>query len=80
MNETLLAEFVTAINNWRSDSKERSWRSVYAADRAELRKVLSLCRKGALATAYNEACRLDTIVRDEIPQSVWDVLVERART
>ena len=46
----------------------------YRNDAASLRSVAKLVSMGALTAARDSAARLDTIIRDEIPESFFKLL------
>lgn len=50
-------------------------RKMYTQDRKDLRRVHTLYKKGRWAEAGEFASHLDTAVRDEIPQSIWDSIM-----
>jgi hypothetical protein len=52
-------------------------RILHPLDRDDLRNVVHLMRKGELQEAAKAADSLDTLVRDAIPQKVWDLLFEQ---
>ena len=63
------------IDQWRCSSEEdKEFGKMYTADRKQMTKVLNLLKEGKLKQAYNTAHRLDTILRDNIPDSVWKLL------
>lgn len=43
-------------------------------DRVDLREVFSLFNKGLYTKALDRAMELDTIVRDSIPDEVWEIM------
>lgn len=69
-----LNQFQESIKNWKAGDGNHDLDNVYAADRKQLRIVLILCRQGEWIKAKNAAHRLDTIVRDVIPQKAWDLM------
>ena len=67
-------DFEKAIKAWdcgKEDEKDLS--AADAADRKDLQKVLDLFKKGEFKKSFNAAWGLDTIVRDQIPDSVYDI-------
>lgn len=68
--------FKLYISKWGKDHKNLTpeMRVMYNKDRADMRKVLEAYKAMDYAKAYKLASNLDTIVRDEIPDMVWDVL------
>jgi hypothetical protein len=51
-------------------------RQYFVQDRKDMRAVLSACRKGDWGRAAELAGSLDTILRDEIPDYLWDTMHE----
>ena len=47
-------------------------KKMYASDRKDMRRVLSLYNKGKWTEAAEVAGHMDTAARDHIPQRVWD--------
>jgi len=47
---------------------------VHRKDRSDLSEILDLVKEGKYKEAGTNAGNLDTIVRDEIPQNVWDII------
>lgn len=76
LKEKLIAEFKEAIKNWKScngdDDKEMT--KMYVSDRKDLRKILKLFKKEKYKEAYDMAWNLDTIVREQIPSSVYEII------
>jgi len=66
-----LDRFENSIRTWHGDGKDKKLENVYVSDRAELTLVLKLVSNGKIKAAAKEASRMDTIVRDEIPLSVY---------
>jgi hypothetical protein len=58
--------------------KDKAMKAVYRRDARDLRNVLELFRKEDFAAAYAQAWKLDSLPRELIPQSVWQVMA-RAR-
>lgn len=50
---------------------DRHGLDVIENDYYDLRYIASSIRAGDLSGAYRQACRFDTLVRDEIPLDVW---------
>lgn len=64
------------IKDWKPpipSTKERQ--ELYETDRLQLKIVLERYKKKDIAGAYKLASSLDTIVRDQIPDCIWDDLV-----
>lgn len=47
---------------------------VYESDAEQLRDVAQHIEQGAMAQAGDLAIKLDTILREQIPQDVWDMI------
>ena len=77
---------LTYINEWAeriADSEDTSETVRKATrlsffDASDLYSIGTLIKKGQVNQARNLAYSLDTIVRDEIPQNIWDFLNGRA--
>lgn len=71
--EQSIAQFEAVIKayQWTHD-KDPAMIKMFAADRRDFRKVLSLYRKGKCKEAGEVAGHMDTAARDYIPQSIWD--------
>jgi hypothetical protein len=70
-------EFKQVIANYkwwgkRGDPSNKEMLAMFASDRKDMRRVLSLYNKQKWAEAYEVAGHMDTAVRDYIPQRVWD--------
>jgi hypothetical protein len=48
---------------------------VYRSDARNLKEVARLVRQNKLVEAANKASRLDTIVRDIIPEGPWEHMI-----
>jgi hypothetical protein len=72
----LVNEFKLAINRWARCGKSTDLAPVYKTDAKALRVVLSLLLEGRVSQAANKAQVLDTIVRDQIPNKLWDIMME----
>jgi len=48
--------------------------AVHVVDRAQLNQILVLFKNKKYKEAYQKAWQLDTLVREQIPKSVWDIL------
>ena len=72
----MLARFTERINKWR-EYDDRKLKSVYTADRKQLRHVRSLIRQRKYQEAHDAAMHLDTIIRDLVPEEIWDFLEEK---
>jgi len=72
-----LDHFQQRIKNWKpGHGGNKDEKSFYAQDRKSMRSVLSECRKGDWKKACDLAESLDTALRDEIPQLLWDAMHE----
>ena len=68
-------QFNDSIAAWKDNGEgDINLKKVYAQDRKDLREVLRCLKKGYLKTAYDRASFLDSIVRGQIPDSVWKIL------
>lgn len=73
--EQALESFEQSIEGWQPSLDES--KKLYSADRKQMRAVLNLCKKDKWREAYNKAWMLDTILRDNIPDVLWDRIVEQ---
>lgn len=73
--EQALVQFQQSIEGWRPSKGESA--KVYTADRAQMTEVLTLCRRGQWSDAYNKARHMDTILRDHIPDALWDAICDK---
>jgi len=71
------SEIRTAARAWeeRGDSEyDVSLVKMYRSDAKDLRKIASLVDVGRIQRARDAAASLDTFVRDQLPQSFFDLL------
>lgn len=69
--------FKEAIKGWRvpeSEKLDKKFAACYVSDRKDLNRVLKLILNGDLKGARIKARSLDTIVREQIPSKIWDIL------
>jgi hypothetical protein len=65
--------FKEVIRDYRWDiNSDKDMLSMFASDRKDFRKVLSLYRKGEWEEAAEYAGHMDTAAREHIPQKIWD--------
>jgi len=77
ITKPMLKRFEKAINEWTwEDNKNSKMQKVYKKDREDLQAVYDLIVDGDNETAGRVASYLDTIVRDQIPNDVWGLLME----
>jgi hypothetical protein len=55
--------------------KDKEFAKVYRSDARNLKEVARLVRQNKLVEAANKASRLDTIVRDIIPEGPWEHMI-----
>jgi hypothetical protein len=55
--------------------KDKEFAKVYRSDARNLKEVARLVRQNKLVEAANKASRLDTIVRDIIPEGPWQHMI-----
>lgn len=71
----IIEEFEESIRGWTHSAGEgKDMAKAYTADRKALREVLSLFRKKKFKEALEKAWRLDTIVRERIPDRAWIII------
>jgi hypothetical protein len=71
--------FDKRIKAWQPDKGRgatKDYAAMFTQDRKDMRAVLSACRKGDWGRAAELAGSLDTILRDEIPDYLWDTMHE----
>ena len=73
-NETAAQLIVNSANEWEADGKGTGIEKAYKNDAIKLRKVAELVSKGKIKQALNMFERLDTIVRDILPDEVFNWL------
>lgn len=70
-----IRRFNDAIRNWFCpDSEDSSLVRAYIKDRLDLLGVLDLIKMGNFRQAGESASDLDTIVRDQIPRDIYDII------
>lgn len=68
-------EWQRAIQAWRPvDASEADLAHVYTADRRESRRALSFFRRGMLVKAARLVYEMDTILRDNVPETAWKMM------
>lgn len=68
----MMDKFKRSINKWSGGNS--GLKHVYAQDRKDLREVYNLLRQKEFDKAKEKAYWLDTIVRDQIPQDVYNFM------
>lgn len=78
ITKSMLKHFELAIRSWECEDTtgDVAMKKVYAEDRKQLKTILKLMIEGDYVTAKGYASYLDTIVRDQIPNDVWTILME----
>jgi hypothetical protein len=76
-NPKHIETFLNVIKNyqWRcepGDPSNKEMLAMYASDRKDFRKVLSLYRQGKWKEAAEFAGHMDTAARDYIPNGIWE--------
>ena len=72
-----MADFKLAIKNWRTHPRfkdDNDMKKLYIKDRKELTQVYRMIEKGLLKEAGEKAYDMDTVVRDEIPKSIYNII------
>lgn len=72
----MVANFKKAIDAWECDDAEPDMKKMYTKDRKDLRKVLTQFKNKKYVKAFNMACDLDTLVRDQIPDDVYELMLD----
>lgn len=75
-----LKPFRVAIKEWKfnpskfpKDERDQM-KECYADDRAVLRQFAAAYLRGDFGSAYRKAYNMDTILRDMIPQDIWNTI------
>lgn len=76
ITKKLIAKFLKAINAWKENKETKDLKAVYAEDRVDLMCIYNLCKEGNLKQAASMANQLDTIVRDVIPEDLYEAIFE----
>ena len=69
-----LDKFHKMIDAWTSPDADKELKQVYKEDREELYTVLRFRREGKLNAAVATVNQLDSIIRDQIPKTIYDKL------
>jgi|LakMenE01Jun11ns_1017448.scaffolds.fasta_scaffold7172816_1 hypothetical protein len=77
IDENAIKLFERIIKNHQAEHDEdQSIRKMYTEDRKILRKILFFYKSKKWKEAGNLARYADTAVRDMIPDSIWNVIIE----
>ena len=74
-----IEKFEIAIKNWKAigdHKKDKEMVALYKKDRKDLRRVVSLIKRGKFKQAGNMAWDLDSVVRDVIPIRVYNFITK----
>jgi hypothetical protein len=75
ITKKMLQEFEAVIEEWSQNPPvDKDLVSVYAADRKQMRAVIKLIQAGKVKLAAKRAMELDTILREQIPEALYDAL------
>jgi hypothetical protein len=70
-------EFARSISDWTwTADEDREMLTQYMRDREDLKYVYDLIANKEYTYAAKSAANLDTIVRDQIPVTIWNFLME----
>ena len=71
-----LGQFEKNIKAWKAHNflYDREFVKQYVKDRKDLRMIVSLIKKGNLVMAGRKAWLLDTIVREQIPNKIFNII------
>jgi hypothetical protein len=67
-----------SIRAWKGDDKDAHMVKVYANDREDLGRLLDAIEDGDIKLARQLADSLDTLVRDQIPTTLYDKIQRQA--
>lgn len=74
--DKMVEDFKAAINKWRHcPNDDQEMIDCYKDDRGDLTLVLEMMKQGEYAQAWDRVADLDTIVRDQVPENVYDFLM-----
>lgn len=83
ITEQDIAKFKKSIRNWKwvpqpgdTPADTKMMKRVHLKDREDLRMVLHYVEQGAYRDAAQEAYFLDTIVRDQIPTKIYNIITK----
>jgi len=78
ITKKLLNEFEKAIKAWDCSEEDKvkdpEFAKCYAKDRKDLTIALNLLKAGKIEEASKKIYWLDTIVRDQVPQKLYNLL------
>ena len=74
MQKDMISRLDKAINSWTHSENTKDISKVYANDRNDLRHIRSLFRQGKIKECQKAIYHLDTIVRDQIPCDMYDLI------
>jgi len=80
ITKAMLNEFEKAIKAWDcpdSLTSDKSMVNCYNKDRRDLMVVLNNLKKGNFQKAHDKLYWLDTIVRDQVPNDVYDYVIDK---
>ena len=74
-----IEKFEKVIRVWKAEGamkRDKQMVLCYKNDRKDLRNIVSLIKRGEYEEAGNVAYWLDTVVRDLIPEEIYDVIMK----
>ena len=76
LTKKMIKEFESEIKDWCEDAEETDPEMIkaYEDDREDLEYIRDLMVEGDYDYAAQRAGDLDTVVRDQIPEAIWDFL------
>jgi hypothetical protein len=80
ITKEMLDNFDNVIREWKWNKGDygdpKSMKKVYASDRKNLNSFYTLIEKGDYCKAGRYASNLDTIIRDIIPDDIYDIIMD----
>lgn len=74
--DKMIKDFERAIKNWRHEpDDDQEMIDCYSDDRKDLKHALKLMTLGMYEQAWDIVAGLDTIVRDQVPEDVYNFLM-----
>lgn len=73
-----IKNFQEVIKRWEATGymkQDKEMVECYRKDRADLREVVSLLKRGKFEEAGSKICFLDTVVRDVVPDDIYRAVV-----
>lgn len=76
ITKKMLKSFESAIKRWKDENEDPEMLNVYSEDRLALTNILEALRENNNKKAWELIENLDTIVRDQVPEAIYDILFD----